>query len=59
MILVTGATGFIGQALIRHLIEDERQVRALIRPSTDSPGLPKGLPVQAAISRSGVCLSTG
>ncbi len=50
MILVTGATGFIGQALIRHLLEDERQVRALIRPSTDSPGLPTGLPVQAAIS---------
>jgi NADH dehydrogenase len=50
MILVTGATGFIGQALIRHLLEDERRVRALIRPSEDSPGLPKGLAVDAALS---------
>jgi len=50
MILVTGATGFIGQALIRHLLEDEQRVRALIRPSADSPGLPKGLAVEAALS---------
>ena len=50
MILVTGATGFIGQALIRHLLADEYRVRALIRPSEDSPGLPKGLAVEAALS---------
>jgi NADH dehydrogenase len=50
MILVTGATGFIGQALIRHLLDDDRQVRALIRPSEDSPGLPRGFAVEAAIS---------
>ncbi|MBN2044180.1 MAG: NAD(P)H-binding protein [Anaerolineales bacterium] len=50
MILVTGATGFIGQALIRQLLADGQPVRALIRPSEDSPGLPKGLAVEAALS---------
>lgn len=50
MILVTGGSGFIGQALIRRLVSQGRPVRALIRPSTRSPGLPKGIPVQAAIS---------
>jgi NADH dehydrogenase len=50
MILVTGATGFIGQALIRHLLAEEQRVRAVIRPSEDSPGLPKGLAVDAALS---------
>ena len=50
MILVTGGTGFIGKALIRQLLEDGRQVRVLLRPSNDSPDLPKGLPVEIAIS---------
>ena len=49
MILVTGATGFIGRALIRHLFETGRQVRVLIRPSRRSPRLPKGLPVDVAV----------
>ncbi|MDH3944388.1 MAG: NAD(P)H-binding protein [Anaerolineae bacterium] len=50
MILVTGGTGFIGQALIQRLVSQSRPVRALIRPSSRSPGLPQGIPVQAAIS---------
>ena len=50
MILVTGSTGFIGQALIRHLQADGRSVRALIRPSSKTPGLPKGWRFEAAIS---------
>lgn len=50
MILVTGGTGFIGQALIRHLVEDGKQVRTLIRPSAHTPELPLGVPVAASIS---------
>ena len=33
MILVTGGTGFIGKALIRHLVELGHPVRTLIRPA--------------------------
>jgi len=50
MILVTGGTGFIGKALIRHLVESGYSVRILIRPSPQSPSLPFGVPVQVAVS---------
>ena len=50
MILVTGGTGFIGRALIRHLIDNGYQVRTLIRPSKESPRLPKGVPVEVAVT---------
>lgn len=50
MILVTGGTGFIGQALIRHLLQEGHQVRTLLRPSRMTPDLPKGLPVEVALS---------
>lgn len=49
MILVTGGTGFVGQALIRHLIASGKQVRTLLRPSGRSPQLPKGISVDAAV----------
>ena len=49
MILVTGATGFIGRALIRQLSESGHPLRALIRPSRRSPRLPKGVPVEVAV----------
>ena len=49
MILVTGATGFIGRSLIRHLFEARREVRVLIRPSPRSPRLPTGVPVEVAV----------
>lgn len=50
MILVSGGTGFIGRALIRHLIDNGYQVRTLIRPSQQSPRLPKGVAVEAAVT---------
>jgi NADH dehydrogenase len=50
MILVTGGTGFIGKALVRHLTESGYPVRLLIRPSKRSPDLPKGVPVEVAVS---------
>ncbi len=49
-ILLTGATGFIGKALTRHLSETNYQVRVLIHPSGPSPDLPKGIPVEATVS---------
>jgi NADH dehydrogenase len=53
MILVTGGPGFVGQRLIRRLVEEGAQVRALIRPSRRTPQLPAGVAVQAAISSLG------
>jgi uncharacterized protein YbjT (DUF2867 family) len=50
MILVTGGTGFIGQALIRHLIEIGQPIRTLLKPSQHSPNLPRGIPIEAAVS---------
>ena len=50
MILVTGGTGFIGKALVRHLTEAGYPVRLLIRPSKQSPDLPRGVPVEVAVS---------
>ena len=50
MIFITGGTGFIGKALVRHLVEAGYPVRLLIRPSTTSPDLPRGLPVEVAVS---------
>lgn len=50
MILVTGGTGFIGQNLIRRLSVEGHKVRTLIRPAAYSPQLPRGVPVEAAIS---------
>jgi uncharacterized protein YbjT (DUF2867 family) len=50
MILVTGGTGFIGQALIRHLVDQGYAVRTLIRPSPSSPNLPHGVAVDIAVS---------
>ena len=50
MILVTGGSGFIGQALIRHLVDSGQRVRMLIRPSRQSPRLPVGIPVEVAVA---------
>ena len=50
MILVTGATGFIGRALVRHLSEAGQPVRVLLRSSPHSPRLPRGVPVEVAVA---------
>lgn len=50
LILVTGGTGFVGKALIRHLVENDYSVRTLLRPSPVSPNLPRGVPVDVTVS---------
>lgn len=50
MILVTGGTGFIGKALVRNLVQSGESVRILIRPSSTSPDLPTGIPVEVTVS---------
>jgi len=42
---VTGATGFIGASIVRELLKDGREVRALVRPSSNLANL-KGLEVE-------------
>ncbi len=49
MILITGATGFIGRALVRQLSSIGYPLRTLIRPSSRTPRLPKGVPVEVAV----------
>lgn len=49
MILITGGTGFVGKALVQHLIASGKAVRILLRPSKVSPQLPRGISVDAAV----------
>ncbi len=50
MILVTGATGFVGRSLVRRLAGDAGlRVRVLIRPGRDIDRLPRGVPLHAMI----------
>ncbi len=50
MYLVTGGTGFIGRALLRHLFEAGLLVRVLLHPAPRTPRLPKGIPLDVAVA---------
>src|SRR3990172_11435650 len=49
-VLVTGATGFVGRAVLPKLTQAGHQVRILLRPSPASPRLPTGVPVEGGLS---------
>ena len=44
-ILVTGATGLLGNNIVRQLLEEDHKIRALVRASSDPRPL-QGLPVE-------------
>lgn len=50
MILITGGTGFIGRTLVTDLVRLGYPVRLLLNPAKDYPKLPRGIPVEVAIS---------
>jgi NADH dehydrogenase len=50
MILITGATGFVGRALLPRLAHSGFEARILLRPSRRNPRLPKGLSVHVALA---------
>jgi NADH dehydrogenase len=50
MILITGATGFIGNVLIRHISNQGHPIKLLIPPSKQTPDLPKGIPFEVAVT---------
>src|SRR5574338_1495712 len=49
MILITGATGFSGRAIVLQLSQTGQQVRVLLRPSPQSPRIPKGVLEEVAV----------
>lgn len=50
MLLVTGGTGFVGNALVNQLSDLGYPIRLLIRPSQNSPKLPVNTPIDVAIT---------
>ncbi|MDY7075683.1 MAG: NAD(P)H-binding protein [Chloroflexota bacterium] len=44
MILITGATSFVGRAVVRRMASEQREVRCLLRPSRREQQLPTGVP---------------
>jgi len=49
-VLVTGATGFVGRAVLPKLTGAGHAVRILLRPSARDPRLPRGVPVEVALA---------
>ena len=47
-ILITGATGFVGSAVLRQLVAAGHRVRALVRPDSDRRNL-EGVAVEIAV----------
>ena len=47
-VLITGASGFVGSAVLRHLVQAGHRVRALVRPDSDRRNL-DGVPVEIAV----------
>lgn len=50
MILITGATGFVGRHLLRRFVQEGEKPRILLKPSPRDPALPRGLKVEAALT---------
>ena len=48
MILVTGASGNVGGAVLKQLIADKQRVKALYRSNADAAGAPAVVPVAIA-----------
>ena len=51
LVLVTGASGFIGSALVKHLVETGWRVRALLRRVHPHLGMPAALTAAVAFDR--------
>jgi dihydroflavonol-4-reductase len=47
-VLITGASGFVGSAVLRHLVQAGHRVRALVRPDSDRRNL-DGVPVEIVV----------
>jgi len=50
MLLITGATGFVGGHVLDRLAESGYEVRALLRPSANNPRIPRGVPLKATVA---------
>lgn len=50
MLLLTGATGFIGRRLLESLMGSEYAIRCLLKPSRHSPRLPRGRSIEITVS---------
>lgn len=51
MILITGATGFVGRRLVRRIVQESHfAVRVLLRPGSDTSNLPSDISVQVMIA---------